>query len=285
MSFVASVFHPTDFSEAGEHALMHALAVAVQCRAELTILPAFDEAGARDDFEEFPAVRRTLERWGHLKASSARSAVFDQLGVRVQNISPRAHSPVDAADDYLHEHRTDLVVLATEGRSGIPAWFKPSAAEYLARETRSMTLFVREGVSGFVSPDTGAVALSRILVPVARDPAPQPAVDCAASLARLTQAPVELVLFHVGDGGMPQVSKPGDPRLVFRNEVGHGDVIDEIVRAARDLEADVVVMTTDGRDGFLGAMGRGSHTERVVRQAACPVLAVPVQRIAATPTS
>ena len=87
---------------------------------------------------------------------------------------------------------------------------------------------------------------------------------------------MELVLFHVGDDGMPQVSKPEDPRLVYRNEVGHGHIVDEIERAAREIKADIIVMTTDGRDGFLGAMGRGSHAERVVRQAACPVLAVPV---------
>jgi nucleotide-binding universal stress UspA family protein len=35
-------------------------------------------------------------------------------------------------------------------------------------------------------------------------------------------------------------------------------------------------MATNGRDGFLGTIGRGSHTERVVRQAPCPVLSVPV---------
>ena len=34
----------------------------------------------------------------------------------------------------------------------------------------------------------------------------------------------------------------------------------------------------DGRDGFLGVIGRGSHTEQVVRRAPCPVLAVPVAK-------
>ena len=35
-------------------------------------------------------------------------------------------------------------------------------------------------------------------------------------------------------------------------------------------------MTTDGRDGILGALGRGSHTEQVVRRVDRPVLCVPV---------
>jgi nucleotide-binding universal stress UspA family protein len=75
---------------------------------------------------------------------------------------------------------------------------------------------------------------------------------------------------------MPIIGKLQDPRLVFREERGRGQVVDEIERAVRDLDTDIVVMTTDGRDGFLGAMGRGSHTERVVRLAACPVLSIPV---------
>jgi nucleotide-binding universal stress UspA family protein len=75
---------------------------------------------------------------------------------------------------------------------------------------------------------------------------------------------------------MPAVTTPHDPRLTFRAEHGHGDIVDEVDRAVRELQADLAVMATDGRDGFLGAIGRGSHTERAVRQCACPVLAVPV---------
>ena len=38
-------------------------------------------------------------------------------------------------------------------------------------------------------------------------------------------------------------------------------------------------MTTDGRNGFLDAL-RGSHSERVLRHAPAPVLAVPVSSLA-----
>ncbi|MFN5184436.1 MAG: universal stress protein [Planctomycetota bacterium] len=34
-------------------------------------------------------------------------------------------------------------------------------------------------------------------------------------------------------------------------------------------------MATDGRDGFLDAL-RGSHSERVLRHAHCPLLIIPV---------
>ena len=47
----------------------------------------------------------------------------------------------------------------------------------------------------------------------------------------------------------------------------------EIVRAARDQEADLIVMGTHGRSG-LAHMMIGSVAEKVVRKAPCPVLTV-----------
>ena len=53
-----------------------------------------------------------------------------------------------------------------------------------------------------------------------------------------------------------------------------GDVIETIVATARGTRADLIVMTTDGRNGFLDAL-RGTHSERVLRAAPCPLLAIP----------
>ena len=273
--FVQSVLHPTDFSDASLVAFDHALALIVRCRGDLTVLHAgIEEPG--HPFEHFPAVRTTLQRWGYLEAGSPSSAVFDRLGVRVRKISLQNRSPLEAAHRYLDKGDTDLVALATEGRDGLPAWLRPSTAERIARHTRSMSLFVQEGVRGFVDHTSGRLSLKRILVPVAQDPDAQTAVIAAVRLAGLISTPVEIVLFHVGDDPMPAVTTPHDPRLTFRTERRHGDIVHEIDRAVRELDVDLAVMATDGRDGFLGAMGRGSHTERAVRQCACPVLAVPV---------
>jgi nucleotide-binding universal stress UspA family protein len=57
--------------------------------------------------------------------------------------------------------------------------------------------------------------------------------------------------------------------------VRSGDVIDAIVQMARNTPANLIVMSTDGRNGFLDAL-RGSHSERVLRRAPCPLLAIPV---------
>jgi len=47
----------------------------------------------------------------------------------------------------------------------------------------------------------------------------------------------------------------------------------EVVRMAQECEADLIVMATHGR-GFISHAIMGSTTERVIRHAPCPVLAV-----------
>lgn len=276
--FVSSVFHATDFSEGSNLAFAHALAVALLREADLTILHVGRDFLAEDEWTRFPAVRRTLESWGCLEPGSPRSAVLEQLNVRVKKVNLRGRRPAAAIANYVGGHEIDLVVVATDARDGLPAWLQPSVAERVARETKLMTLFVPAGGRGFVNPRDGTIQVSRILIPVAHEPSAQPAVVYASRLAQIPAKPVDLVLLHVGEGPAPSVAQPVDPQLRFRVEQRSGDVIDELARAARELDADLIAMTTDGRDGFLGVLGRGSHTERLVRQAPCPVFAVPAQR-------
>ncbi len=52
-----------------------------------------------------------------------------------------------------------------------------------------------------------------------------------------------------------------------------GDIVDEILGAASDVNADLIVMGTHGRTG-LAHLFIGSRTEKVLRQAPVPVLTV-----------
>jgi len=52
-----------------------------------------------------------------------------------------------------------------------------------------------------------------------------------------------------------------------------GDPATALGQAMREWAPDLVAMTTEGRHGFMDAL-RGSTTERVLRTAPCPVLAV-----------
>lgn len=57
-------------------------------------------------------------------------------------------------------------------------------------------------------------------------------------------------------------------------EVREGPVVAGILAAAREMSADLIVMSTHGRSGF-ERLALGSVTEKVLRKASCPVLVVP----------
>ena len=73
-----SVFHPSDFSPAGEVAFAHALKAALIAKADPTILHVSRDQGA--NWMDFPGVRTTLERWGLLPKNSLRAAGLELDG-------------------------------------------------------------------------------------------------------------------------------------------------------------------------------------------------------------
>jgi nucleotide-binding universal stress UspA family protein len=64
---------------------------------------------------------------------------------------------------------------------------------------------------------------------------------------------------------------PPDPELGVEHRLEVGHPAETILRVARELSADLIVMGTHGRHG-LGRLLVGSVAEQVLRQARCPVL-------------
>jgi len=139
-----------------------------------------------------------------------------------------------------------------------------------------MTLFVPSHTSGFVDGDTGRVTLDRILIPFNHRPRSRPAVELARSFVRaLDDDGGVFDLLHVGEKGKaPAVDIPDEIGWTSEKHYENGDVVDAILRVAEKNNAELIVMTTTGRDGILDRL-RGTMTEQVVRGANCPVLAIP----------
>jgi len=148
-------------------------------------------------------------------------------------------------------------------------------AQAIARRTDAMTLFVPRGCRGIVSID-GTINLKRILLPVDHQPSPQEAVIRAVRTAEvLGDEPVEINILHVNGGSLPQFDRPSSQGCTWKETQDEGDVAAAILAAAQE-GADIIVMATEGRQGIVDAV-RGSVTERVIRGAPCPVLAVPAR--------
>lgn len=268
------ILHPTDFSEASDVAFVHALKLALLTGGRLDVLHA-----SRDDgpvrWRSFPGVREALERWGVLPDGSPPEAVGD-LGIAVKKVAAVGDDPVLVTQEFLLSDRADMIVLATHQRDGLARWREPSVAERIARQAHQVTLFVPAGTDGFVSVATGELGLRRILIPVDRMPAPQAAVDAAAALASVGgRAPATFRMVHVGATEFPPVAPAEETEWIWERRTLAGDPVSALIAAMREWNPDLVVMSTEGHHGFMDAL-RGSTTERVLRAARCPLLAVSV---------
>jgi nucleotide-binding universal stress UspA family protein len=273
LPFVASVLHATDFSPASEKAFAHALAISLLRQTRLWLLHAGRRELGGDDWRKFPPVRATLERWGLLEPGSPRSAVFEEFQVRATKVALEARDPLDAVIEFLEDKQPDLLVVGTEARTGLPRWRASSAAERLARHSHTMTLFVPDDSRGFVNAEDGHMSLRRILVPVDAKPDPAAAAEMAARVARaIGDAPVAIHFVHVGTT-VPEPPLSDEAAFSVRASARAGDPVEQIVDAASEDDVDLIVMATEGRQGVVDAL-RGTVTERVLREARRPLLAV-----------
>ena len=138
--------------------------------------------------------------------------------------------------------------------------------------------------------------LKNILVPTDFSKASNKALKYAVSLARkigsqitpihvIKPRPIESEPYPVWLGFDPRLAEADctllkvckeqhvHPPLLRNTVVREGTPHREITKAARDLQADLIIIATNGRTGLAHAL-LGSTTERVVRRAPCPVLVV-----------
>ena len=263
---IRSIAHPTDLSPEGAAAFEHALSLAIAHRCHLDVLHVRSPSG-RSDWESFPHVRKVLQRWNILEPGARIEDIQAHTGVSVSKVDIRDSDPIDGLSRFLQDHRSDLIVLRSHGRAGLERWLATSVSVELARETSVATLILGPQARPFVDSATGRLDIATVLVPVDHDPAPDGALDVLDSLIEGLGA--ELDFLHVGEDP-PVLRHAGPmPRLV---RTVSGSVVDTLLAEAQ--EASLIAMPTAGRHGLLDAL-RGSTTERVVREATCPVLAIP----------
>jgi nucleotide-binding universal stress UspA family protein len=277
-STTVPVVHPTDFSDLSINAFAHALKIslAAQCKLYVVHVGKRQDGEGQDEqaWDAFPRVRVTLARWGLCDENELPPAVFKRLGVEVAKVEIAPQNPVHGLVRFLAGHPSGLMVLATHGREGLPRWIRPSIAEAMSRRSATQTLFIPPHGRGFVDQAIGELDLKRILVPVDHSPPPVAALSTLRQFCGALGVEPEIHILHIGAKAphMPPAKPPTHRITIDRRS---GNVVDGILQAAAELGANLICMATAGHDGILDAI-RGSTTERVLRHAPCPVLAVPI---------
>lgn len=271
---LSRVLFATDLSHDGDLAFAHALRIALAGKGELAITHVATRELVGKEWSQFPRVRASLAGWGFLEFGVPASAVEEQLDLRVRKIDIPDFDPLHGVKDVLEHRPCDLVVLASQARKGVDRWLHPSLAEPIAREAHAPSLILPPSARGFVDPATGAVGLRNVLVAVDHRPSAARALATAADLTAMLDASGAIFhLLHVGDS-FPETPVPDAIATRVRMRQQAGAVVDEIIEAAAEVEADLIVMATRGHDSLLDSL-RGSTTEQVLRTSGRPVLAVP----------
>ena len=135
---------PTDGSEGVEQALDHAGAIAEQFDARLHTLHVVQTAEASDTLdEEFAKTLDRLEQAGKQAVETAREQA-EQAGHDIET-TVREGVPEEEIQQYISDHGIDLVVMATEGRTGDARELFGSVTEDVVRSTRVPVLTVNVG--------------------------------------------------------------------------------------------------------------------------------------------
>jgi nucleotide-binding universal stress UspA family protein len=275
---VRDVLCLTDLSPASERALEHARFLAERFDAELTVYhavekfdhPAYATFGHGDD------LTREAERLARALLQREVVDVQARCVVKVEAVPSAATAVVDM----FNGRRADLTVMATHGRRGLSHLLLGSVAERVIQQAHTPVLCLRDG-----SPRP----FRKILVPTDLSLASRIAFPMAALLAREFEA--DVLAMHVVPpptvatltgipAPVPPVVSEAElwsfcqsefPDVRFRAQVDTGAAWDRIVHTAEAESADLIVMATHGHDSLSDRIA-GSHTERVLRHAPCPVL-------------
>jgi nucleotide-binding universal stress UspA family protein len=288
------VLWPTDFSDPARAALDHAIAIALAEQARFTALhvePRPVVFGGEAYATEVPLDRARLEELaGSLEeaAAPARTAGLE-VATRLVEGDP-LHGLLEQVDVLA----PDLVVVGTHGRRGVERLVLGSVAEALLRRSLVPVLTVSPSSR---PPRAQDVLLRRIVCPLDLTPAARHTLDYALDLARHYAARLDVV--HVVEG------PPGGERQAHahydvpefrghlgsdalarlraavpeqaRRDVAVGEIVSagpaatEILRLARERDADLIVMGAHGATP-LDVLFFGSTARDVVRSAACPVI-------------
>jgi len=191
---------------------------------------------------------------------------------------------LDAAD----VPNTGAIVLASHGRGGFRTAFFGSVADRVIRGSR-IPILVVPGVGG---PPT---EISHILVTLDGSGVAERALEPARAIAKALTARLSLVEAYslVPPLGVAYVYYPPDvPQEIekaardYIKAVAHegeqalivqGDATAAIVRTATDLDVDLVVMSSHGKD-FSRRFILGSTTDRVMHDLHRPLLIIPPEK-------
>jgi nucleotide-binding universal stress UspA family protein len=278
---------PTDLSPESDEALRYAIDLALAYEAKLFVCHCVGSSPPADE-SRVEQIKRQIEGTISDHTSLVSSPALDWESVVVTG------EPADVITREAAEREIDLIVMRTRHRPYAAALLG-STAETVSRMALCPVLVTPSRPGKWLGPPIGEVNLKRLLVAYDFSEDSELALAYGLSLAQEYQA--ELHLIHVLPHGTgPEAPEcdwresPGDRRFqkaarllqsavpaeaslwcVVKQAVKEGKPYREVLNYAEEQKIDLICMGVRGAGFDLRALF-GSNTDRVLRQAPCPVL-------------
>jgi nucleotide-binding universal stress UspA family protein len=297
---IDAILVPTDGSEQAEAGARCGIGIADTAGAALHVLsvvetreiePALSDLDTADRADR----ERQFEDGAERSADAVAGLAREQLSGRVTTAVEHG-VPFRAISEYVETHDIDLVVMGTQGRSGLERLLLGSVAEKTLRTVSVPVVAVPPSATEI---ELSEAAYDDILLPTDGSSGAEIATDWAVTLAELYDSTVHTVysvdesrfVTDDGSGGIhDELERTGRDALGSVREhagsndvsvvgyLGRGPAARVILDYSDEHDIDMIVMGTHGRSGIDRYLV-GSVTETVVRGAAVPVCCVPMEGI------
>ena len=292
---VPALLCPVDFSEPSRAALCYAAAVADHFGARLTIL-AVDDPLLAEVANASGRVPSLAEATLHELQRFCRETLTDyEAGPKKVEFKLRIGKPAIEILHEANELQADLIVISSQGRSGLRKMFFGSTTERVLRETTVPVLITPDAKPSVKSLSEIARHINRIIAPVDLTAASPHQLTVAGGLAEALTVP--LIVAHVlepifipysvrltipgadaerradAEERLNRITASVTPHVQVESIVVTGDPSEEIIALAEARHANVIVMGLDS-SGLLGPR-MGSVTYRVLCRSHALVLALP----------
>jgi nucleotide-binding universal stress UspA family protein len=283
-----NILFATDFSAAANLAMPYAAGLARSFGAKLYALHVQEPANYALPPEIWQTVRLTREKEEQILREVVKHD-FPEVKAEVLEGEGNVWAAIEAA---IKMYRIDLIVVGTRGRTGVEKILLGSQAEEVLRRAPCPVLTVGPGAHSHVGKPAKIIS---ILYATNFGAASLVAAPLAVSLAEEYQA--KLTLLHVVENrDVSDLAGPGEfgesservLRALVPDEakfwcaphfmVEQGVPEDKILEVAHHVGAELIVLGAHKPEGVRGAATHLSMAtvHKVVRQAECPVLTVPV---------
>jgi nucleotide-binding universal stress UspA family protein len=292
------ILFTTDFSECAMQAFPHALYLAERYEAQLYMLHAIvihrdDPYNPAYQFDDLDDIERKLKEHANERVQEMIKKMHAE-NIYIIKEHKRGFAPAEVILEYAQDNDMDLIVIGTHGRRGLGHLFLGSVAEEVVRLSTCPVLTIREKEKP--QPVDG---LEKILFPIDFSNHSRVSLAHAKYLAQEYEA--RLILLHVVEETvhpafyasgkksifdlMPDIkdkstklmgkffTESEGPEVDTEMCIVEGSAAREIVRFVDDQQIDLIVIATHGLTGIDHFL-LGSVTEKVVRQASCPVFTV-----------